>query len=175
MEHFGVLLSWFGPLEIKQGEGETTLLDRVYETLSQDWFHGDIEKPACEAALNNKPPGTYLVRVSNTVPGQPFTISKVSSNGQINHQRIEFNPQRGYRIVVQSRSGPHVLADNSTLKHFIEKIAPALSLVYPHGPNPYKAIIHPPEANLLGGYLMNQAEFSDSSSSDDDIGLDPAR
>src|SRR3989338_4013217 len=42
MERFGQVLSWFGPLEVRNPDADFTLLDRVLETLSQDWFHGDI-------------------------------------------------------------------------------------------------------------------------------------
>ena len=63
----------------------------------QPWFHGDISKEKvsqqwdklrlrferfreqAEEILKSKSPGCFIVRCSTTVPGQPFTISKVGT------------------------------------------------------------------------------------------------
>lgn len=169
LERFGHVLSWFGPLEVRSGAIEssaTTFLDRILETLSQPWFHGDIERVPCEAALKDQTPGTYLVRVSTTVAGA-FTISKMASSLKINHQRIDFKPSTGYKITVSTQSGQHqVVSDHHvTLKGFIEKIATALHLTRPLTPNPYEAILKPPTADVIGGYLLPE---DDQNSSDPD-------
>lgn len=78
LERWGRVLQWFGPMH-----GENwTILARIAGTLQHAWFHGDIERGACETLLGgfSHKPGTFLVRLSTTEPIErtPFTLSKVT-------------------------------------------------------------------------------------------------
>jgi hypothetical protein len=96
LDGFGRLLAWFGPYELP-------LFDRLKTILLQPWFHGHIESGDAESKLSGQPKGSYLVRLSS-VPGC-FTISKVGKNGQISHQRIDFNPAKGFSVIKQTSDG----------------------------------------------------------------------
>jgi hypothetical protein len=82
LERFGQVCDWFGPLK-----SNFSILERVRNVLRCGWFHGDISTQEAENRLMTKEVGTFLVRFSTSAPGA-FTISKVSINGQIHHQRI---------------------------------------------------------------------------------------
>jgi serine/threonine protein kinase len=161
LERFGKVLSWFGPLEPRESASSFTILERVADALKQPWFHGDIARVRCEKSLSKKEPGTYLVRVSTTVDGA-FTISKVSRNGKVNHQRIDFKPNKGFTIKIIGSSGSRIVAENCTLRAFITKIARDLHLQQPLQPWPYESIFVSQHQSDVEGYLV--ADDSDSGS-----------
>jgi len=87
VEHFGKLLSWFGPLTPL-----SKLNNDIIATLKANWFHGDISTGNAERLLKKrKRSGSFLVRFSNTSPGY-FTISSLQKNGSIQHQRVIHRP-----------------------------------------------------------------------------------
>lgn len=91
MERFGKVLSWFGPLvDLHYG---VIILDKIRIILSKKWFHGNITTQDAEICLLSKGPGAYLVRFSTSAPGM-YTLSKVSRDGSINHQRILYQQVR---------------------------------------------------------------------------------
>jgi len=93
------VLSWFGPLvDLHYG---VIILDKIRLMLIKKWFHGNITTKDAEICLLSKGPGAYLVRFSTSAPGT-YTLSKVSRDGSINHQRIVYqqlpNGQTGFSI-----------------------------------------------------------------------------
>eukprot|EP01100_Stratorugosa_tubuloviscum_P007725 TRINITY_DN318_c0_g2_i1.p1 TRINITY_DN318_c0_g2~~TRINITY_DN318_c0_g2_i1.p1 ORF type:complete len:558 (+),score=207.30 TRINITY_DN318_c0_g2_i1:44-1675(+) len=93
VERFGLMLTFFGPLT--QTAEEPNFLSKMKELMRQRWFHGDIGRVEAESKLKKETDGTFLIRISTTVPGS-FTITKKSQDGRILHQRIEYKPQEGY-------------------------------------------------------------------------------
>jgi hypothetical protein len=65
--------------------------------LSKGWFHGDITADEAKSRLNNMPAGAFLVRFSERVPGS-YTISSTSNDNEVQHQRIQHDPSRGYQF-----------------------------------------------------------------------------
>jgi serine/threonine protein kinase len=96
LERFGNILGYFGPLI---SNTSTSFLDKVHNYLKQKWFHGEMEKEQAEERLKEQPVGTFLVRLSSTKIGN-FTITKVSRNGKVNHQRIDYQQNKGFGITV---------------------------------------------------------------------------
>jgi len=90
MEGFGNFLSWFGPMLSDQ---LPPLMERVRSVLRKSYFHGDISTRDAEGQLAGKQVGTFLVRFSTSSPGF-YTISKVASDGSIQHQRIIHHPNQ---------------------------------------------------------------------------------
>jgi len=86
LEKFGQVLNWFGPL--KDSSGQKLILNIIRKILENDWFHGDTEYEKAVTHLCDKPPGTFLIRFSSKEHPGCFTISKVSRNSRIIHQRI---------------------------------------------------------------------------------------
>jgi hypothetical protein len=89
VEKFGRILEFFGPLQ----EG-TAFMDGIREMLQQRWFHGELDTVDAAARLNGQPPGTFLVRFSNSHAGC-FTISQVAPDGIIRHTRVLHQVGRG--------------------------------------------------------------------------------
>ncbi|KAN0014456.1 hypothetical protein ACTFIU_000774 [Dictyostelium citrinum] len=92
MEQFGKVLAWFGNLK----EDGSQILDKIRQLMECAWFHGDISTSESENRLRQKPEGTFLVRFSTSEYGA-YTISKVSKNGGISHQRIH-RPQGKFQV-----------------------------------------------------------------------------
>jgi serine/threonine protein kinase len=124
LDGFGRLLAWFGPYEL-------ALFDRLKTILLQPWFHGHIESGDAESKLSTQPKGSYLVRLSS-VPGC-FTISKVGKNGQISHQRIDFNPAKGFSVIKQTSDGAtrEATTPGLNLEAFLSSHAAELFLLTP--------------------------------------------
>lgn len=98
--------SRFGPLTFQGGN----ILTRMKGTMNNAWFFGDVERQVCEAHLagNAGAPGTFLVRLSTTEPIEknPFTISKVTREGSVQHQRVSSLPNgKGFYVSVKRRDG----------------------------------------------------------------------
>lgn len=73
LHSFNRVVNWFGPFfEEEFARDIVEAVDLLHETA---WFHGDISKNAAETALSGKSKGTFLVRLSRTVPDNPFTLS----------------------------------------------------------------------------------------------------
>jgi len=106
LETFGLMVKWFGPLTYQGG----TILSRMKGTMANAWFHGDLERIGCESLLSGfgDKPGTFLVRLSTTEPidKNPFTISKVTREGSVSHQRVSCLPaNKGFYITLKRKDG----------------------------------------------------------------------
>eukprot|EP01127_Copromyxa_protea_P015406 TRINITY_DN442_c0_g1_i2.p1 TRINITY_DN442_c0_g1~~TRINITY_DN442_c0_g1_i2.p1 ORF type:complete len:455 (+),score=52.36 TRINITY_DN442_c0_g1_i2:909-2273(+) len=95
IHQFGLIMSWFGPLEGRPYEPPgTTFLDRLFQVVIRSWFFGDIERAEAEQLLRAeaKKRGMFLVRCNlggNVTPFvSPFTISCVAKNQRIVHHRV---------------------------------------------------------------------------------------
>jgi hypothetical protein len=58
------------------------------------WFHGEISTQDAEERLDNRRPGTFLVRFSSSEKGA-FTVSGVDRDRKKSHQRVIYHPNKG--------------------------------------------------------------------------------
>jgi len=157
LERFGQMLGFFGPIE-----QNTVSMQRIKNTLKQPWFHGDISKTAAEEKLISikKGRGSFLVRFSFTTSGC-FTISKVSTKGGINHQRIDYKPGKGFSITYNTKKGKKSHRSDS-LVDLITMIKADLHLKTPCPNNPYEHLFSKAKTPLEG-YLgvENDSDYSE--------------
>jgi serine/threonine protein kinase len=95
LDRFGKVLSWFGPL-VDPVHG-VIMLPKIRMLLSKRWFHGDLSTRDAEVRLVGKGVGAFLVRFSTFAAGT-FTLSRVSKDGSLNHQRILYQPGTGFLL-----------------------------------------------------------------------------
>lgn len=126
---FAEIHTWFGPFFAKGGVGANITAD-IAAVVSQLWFHGTLSKTEAELRLNNRDPGTFLVRLSSTTPGCPFTITSMGDNGkECRHRRVSRKAQKeGGGLVATTRNGP---VEAKTLLGFIEDNMGKLGLKTP--------------------------------------------
>eukprot|EP01099_Mayorella_cantabrigiensis_P002547 TRINITY_DN2111_c0_g2_i1.p1 TRINITY_DN2111_c0_g2~~TRINITY_DN2111_c0_g2_i1.p1 ORF type:complete len:526 (+),score=124.20 TRINITY_DN2111_c0_g2_i1:81-1580(+) len=98
LANFGNFLSWFGPLKGGKGLG---IMERVTDLCDKPWFHGNISKTECEQLLSRKKGGAYLIRLSTAEQGC-FTLSKLTKDRKIVHQRLHFRAGEGFTITVNN-------------------------------------------------------------------------
>jgi len=103
LEKFGHLLNWFGPIVIEH-KG-FSILDKIRVLMQKEWFHGDISKEVSEDLLTAQPKGSFLVRTSVTERNSPFTVSKVTKKGKINHQRIQKRQDGKFEVSIKYSNG----------------------------------------------------------------------
>jgi serine/threonine protein kinase len=92
LEMFANLLNWFGPMSKADPR---PIPVRVASLMKKKFFHGHASKEDSEKKLDGQPKGTWLLRTrpcSHLDKDNPFAISKVSRHGNINHQRVAYNP-----------------------------------------------------------------------------------
>jgi len=87
LEKFSLVLKWFGDLKT-----ESNIIDNIYNIVQHPWFHGFITREEATDILTKKKrkPGSFLVRLSTSEPieSNPFTLSKLTKDGKVVHQRI---------------------------------------------------------------------------------------
>ncbi|KAL6056545.1 Dual specificity protein kinase [Balamuthia mandrillaris] len=103
LETFGRMCGWFGPFiqnnsfeatEKSSESNEAFFLNNIKRTVQAPWFHGDIASKEAEEKLQLCKPGAFLIRFSSQ-PGC-FTISSITKKRKIVHQRIMYNPGKGF-------------------------------------------------------------------------------
>eukprot|EP01125_Pyxidicula_operculata_P008052 TRINITY_DN2723_c0_g2_i1.p1 TRINITY_DN2723_c0_g2~~TRINITY_DN2723_c0_g2_i1.p1 ORF type:complete len:520 (-),score=121.37 TRINITY_DN2723_c0_g2_i1:64-1623(-) len=158
LERFGLFLKWFGPLTGQK----VSIFDRVTNLLKQPWFHGDIERQACENLLSSFKKGTFLVRFSLTEPDRtPFTISKVNKNGAINHQRVYVQPDgKGYYVHVKYKSGTKKVEVPGSFEALFKKVKSDLRLKTVCPGSQYLVLF---SASKVDGYLPSPEDDDDDS------------
>jgi hypothetical protein len=124
--------------------------------MQKEYFHGDASKEEAEDLLAGQPKGTFLVRVSYTNPSAPFTISKVSSKGNINHQRIQKHDDGTFEITkVSSDKKKNMKSDDDLMTNFIKSISSELGLATACPGSKYKSLfLHTPTE----GYLNTESD-----------------
>jgi len=156
LEKFSHIINWFGPL-IKEHKG-FSILDKIRVLMQKEWFHGDIDKQRSEDLLSGQPKGTFLVRTSTTAKNAPFTISKVSKKGKINHQRINKRPDGLFEVqIVYQSSGKtktEVSKDDSLIP-FIKQLSDELYLEHACPGSVYRALFN---ATKVEGYLATDED-----------------
>jgi serine/threonine protein kinase len=81
MHRFCTNIKWFGRFF---EPGAHSIIEMVKVLQTKPWFHGDVTKEDSEARLSCRMDGTFLVRLSATTPGCPYTISMINNQ----HRRI---------------------------------------------------------------------------------------
>mmetsp|Transcript_4610 Transcript_4610/g.5004 ORF Transcript_4610/g.5004 Transcript_4610/m.5004 type:complete len:542 (+) Transcript_4610:95-1720(+) len=89
LETFNFVMQWFGPFITKQDGRQ--IINMLHNVKHFPWFHGYISSGVAVERLENRDPGTFLVRLSITSPGKPLTLSVMVTSGdryEISHRRI---------------------------------------------------------------------------------------
>lgn len=121
MHRFCTNIKWFGRFF---EAGAHSIIEMVKVLQTKPWFHGDVTKEDSEARLSCRMDGTFLVRLSATTPGCPYTISMINNQ----HRRIlHEGPGKPYFVKGSSHA-------YTSLVELIETCR-ELSLVVPCPPN----------------------------------------
>ena len=108
------------------------------------WFHGDLGRVEAETRLAQREPGTFLVRFSSIVGY--FTITRISSDGHIFHQRIVQTPGQNFRVNYRTFPSLVELIDNSTGELGLTAACPR---------SPYLSELFKDQATLAG-YIFHE-------------------
>ena len=101
ISQFGKVVGWFGGIEFPHKE-PSGFLNRVHETLSNPWFHGNISAQQAEKllALSSRPSGYFLVRFSSRTP-DGYCLSCLVANDSkrvVKHYVFTRVPGKGYKF-----------------------------------------------------------------------------
>jgi len=165
IEKFGQLLDWFGPIIPDSGKSKGiiasafspakfTILDKIRSCMQKEWFHGDITREAAEDFLAGQPKGTFLVRTSTTDRHSPFTISKLTKKGKINHQRIQRLQDGKFKVEIKYANGK-VETESSKddlLVPFIRALSTELALSSPCPGSKFRSLFLDTK---IEGYLVS--------------------
>jgi len=100
IERFSAMLKWFGKMKVDH----YTIIDRVADVMSKNWFFGPIAAKDAEDRLKlyNKKPGCFLVRLNmgggTPIETSPFSISRVAEDGKVVHTRVYPREKSGLMI-----------------------------------------------------------------------------
>jgi len=73
IRQFNYSVRWFDYFFVRPLAAKT--LETIRTLLSKPWFHGMIDQKESDGRLSTTPQGTFLVRLSTTMPEFPFTLS----------------------------------------------------------------------------------------------------
>jgi len=151
LEKFGHIINWFGPLTLDH-KG-FSLLDKIRVLMMKDWFHGDISKETAEDLLAGQSKGSFLVRTSVTTKSSPFTISKMTKKGKINHQRIQKKDNGHFELQIKFPDGKTKteLSKDDLLVPFIKNLSSELYLTSPCPGSRFKSLFM---ETKVEGYLQ---------------------
>jgi len=155
LEKFAQVINWFGPLEVNHKN--YSIVDKMEAVMEKEYFFGDISKERAEDLLAAEPKGTFLVRASITQPDKPFTISKVSKKGKINHQRIskEKDGSLTVNIVYPDGKEKKETQQDGALEKFVKKLTKELFLEKHCPGSPYRALF---VKSSVEGYLPDHGD-----------------
>ncbi|KAL6071019.1 Dual specificity protein kinase shkD [Balamuthia mandrillaris] len=141
MKRFGDFCAWFGPLQ--SSKKNLPVSKKVSDLLQRAYFHGDMSSTEAETRLDGGEPGTFLIRFSSTERGG-YTISHVTKENVLQHQRIYFQPEEGFQVRLRSKAeGGRMTVYASKRTHlpdFVSKLKDHLFLMHPCGGSKYKSI-----------------------------------
>lgn len=159
LDKFAHVVGSFGPIKLGTS---FDIIDQIKLCMRQDWFHGDITKDQSEQLLLSQTKGSFLVRTSNTKPSEPFTISKYSKNGKINHQRIKKRKDGSLEIKGEKQTFKSAgIEKGDNLTHLIKNAAKELYLKTPCPGSPYKSLFVSDFKEIAHGYLPGGESDSD--------------
>jgi len=90
MEKFNMATKMFGNFFLPE---KKTVLTEMCKWVKRKWFHGDIDLDTAHARLRNREPGFFIIRLSLSRPGYPFTITYMTSKKgreKVENARIRF-------------------------------------------------------------------------------------
>jgi len=159
VERFGHYLTQFGPL----APGKSDVVDRLEELAmykpkrkhAAHVFHGNISSQEAEKLLAGQEKGSWLVRVSTKDAKQPFVISKMSRQGAINHQRINYDAEtRTYKLEIRLKDRVKTAESepNGSLVEFLKSLREDLYLKAACAGSPYAAVF---TQATVQGYLVS--------------------
>eukprot|EP01100_Stratorugosa_tubuloviscum_P013771 TRINITY_DN708_c0_g3_i1.p1 TRINITY_DN708_c0_g3~~TRINITY_DN708_c0_g3_i1.p1 ORF type:complete len:542 (+),score=245.95 TRINITY_DN708_c0_g3_i1:107-1732(+) len=155
IERFGRMVELFGPLTRSTGS-TPTFVDNIVTLLRQLWFHGDISTNQAQALLTKEKKGTFLVRFSSSQAG--FTISKITKDNTISHQRIDITHDGECSITIKTKKGPKKFQER-TLIQFINAVKSDLGLKIICPGSPYESIFGAPKTANEGYVYVDDEEF----------------
>jgi len=90
----------------------------------QPWFHGDISRNTASTRLEERGEGCFLVRLSDTTPRHPFTVTfmhnRTKQNARIKLDKTEtgftYSLVSGDKCIVSSSKIGDIFKDNPLLK-----------------------------------------------------------
>jgi hypothetical protein len=155
LQTFGEFLQEFGPLVPGQSAVLTTLEElAMYKPKRKQAahvFHGNLSSAEAEKRLTGQDKGTWLVRVSAKDPKQPYVISKVSRQGAINHQRINYDAATGkYKLEIHLKDRVKTAESEGSLVEFLKSLRDDLYLKSACPGSPFGSVF---AQATLQGYL----------------------
>jgi len=130
LDRFAKISKWFGPL---LRNGDKTVLDEFLQVLSQPWFHGDISKDEAQnllCSVDKKRINSYIVRLSTSEPihENPFTVTKLSKELKILHQRIYLDNAGTLFVLVKEGGKSKRIGSNTGLVDLVRAMEEAKML-----------------------------------------------
>lgn len=129
LETFNLAIHWFGDTFFQPNPEEVKkCLDQIQFLVKQIWFHGSIDEKEANSRLLVYENGSYLVRLSKTKKGFPYTLSMIS-NKKPKHIRIQKTPccNTGYLYSAPN----HHPASYSSLSELLEGLKQGIGLKTP--------------------------------------------
>jgi len=154
IEAFGNILDYFGPMG-SDPSLKKNVIKRIISTCRRAYFFGEISSKVAENNhLRLCVPGTYLVRLSEAIPGC-FTISRNTAEGGIKHHRIYYKPNVGFSITYTTNDGEKKTITSSrpseSLGTFIKSLKEDLFLKSPAPNSRFAAILKKTIAQVNAG------------------------
>jgi len=168
IERFSSLLKWFGKMRV---DASFTIVDRLENTMRNDWFFGDMLSGPAEDALkvHKDTPGVFLVRFNmgggTSIEKTPYTISRIDGNKKLLHTRVYPRKEgSGFFIQAGGKEKTKIKNNSSGIADFITHIQredPTMCKT-PCPGSPYKSIFI---GRVISPY---EEQKSDEEDEDDD-------
>lgn len=124
LDQFGKIISFLGPMD-------EDFINRVKDTLSEPYFHGDISSKTSEQLLgvSSREIGCFLVRFSGNTKGA-YCISKRNSDRVVKHIIVPYIPSRGFKIGGTYYKSLRILIDSLKDKYGLTKPCPGSKFLW---------------------------------------------
>jgi serine/threonine protein kinase len=124
IERLSALLHWFGKMKIDK----FTIIDRVVDVLSNNWFFGMETSQQSERRIGNlekKSRGLFLVRLNTgekvPIDKAPFTITRVGDDGKsVLHTRVYTTKKGG--LMIKTNEGEKLSNRGNSIIDFINYV-----------------------------------------------------